>query len=195
MGYASQAFDRLAGTMDSSAITSKKQIPGSDTLQGLADSMQSSFRLESRYIEPFLRDAGIQAVSNIFQYFTREKRMWMFGPDGNTIEDFDYDPKSMQIPWSMPKEDYYKMFSLVISQGSLHGSARDRERQIAISLFRLGGVSRREMLRRLDWAGPARIDQIEQEIMNEHGGELAPDAVGKGATPQLTRGQRVGNPM
>jgi hypothetical protein len=194
MIYASQAFDRLAGSMDATALGRKNQVPGGDTIEQMRDSLQASFRLESRYIEPFLRAAGEQAVSNIFQYYTKEKRMSMFGVDGVTIEDFDYDPKSMQIPWSMPKEDYWKMFPLMISQGSLHGASRDREKQVAMSLFRLSGVSRKEMLRRLDWAGPDKIAQIEAEIAEERGAGMEPDATGKGAVPRLTRGQRTGNP-
>jgi hypothetical protein len=193
MSYATQAFERLSGTMDATSLGKKNQVPGGDTIEQMRDSMQASFRLESRYIEPFLRAAGLLAISNIFQYYTREKRMWLFGADGVTIEDFDYDPKSM-VPWSMPKEDHWKMFSLAISQGSLHGASRDRDKQVAMSLFRIGGTSRRDMLRRLDWSGPAGIAQIENEIMEEHGGSLTPDATGKGAIPRITRGARTGNP-
>lgn len=193
MQYLSQAFDRLAGTMDIAEIGAKKQIPGSDTLQGLQDQLKTSFRLESRYVEPFLRAAGIIATSNVFQYYTREKRMWMYGPDGITLEDFDYDPTTM-VPWTMPREDHWKLFSVIVSQGSLHGAARDREKQVAISLFRLGAISRREMLRRLDWGGEKKIMQIEDEIAEQNQVGLAPDATGKGQVPRLSRGQRTGNP-
>lgn len=193
MQYLSSAFDRLAMSVDVTMLGRKNQIPGGDTIEQMRDTMQAGFRLESRYIEPFLRAAGMQAVSNIFQYYTREKRMWLYGADGVTLEDFDYDPTTM-VPWTMPREDHWKLFSVIVSQGSLHGAARDREKQLAISLFRLGAISRREMLRRLDWGGPDKINQIEQEIMEEHGGSLTPDAIGKGEVPRLTRGQRVGNP-
>jgi hypothetical protein len=193
MGYASTAFDRLAGSMDMGQLMGKKQVPGGDSIEQYRDSINSAFRLESRYIEPFLRAAGRQAVALIFQYFSKEKRMAMFGADGITIEDFDYKPDTM-VPWSMPKEDHWRKFSLLISQGSLHGAQRDRDKMASMSLFRLSGISRAEMLRRLDWGGPDKIAQIQNEILEERSSGMQPDATGKGALPQMTRGQRTGNP-
>lgn len=83
------------------------------------------------------------------------------------------------------------MFSMHVAQGSLHGASKDREKQVAISLFRLGGISRREMLRRLE---VENVDQIEEELMREKSPMLEPNATGKGEVPRLTRGQRTGNP-
>lgn len=118
--------------------------------------------------------------------------MWMLGADGITWEDFDFDPGTM-IPWSAPKENHWRRFPVRITPGSTHGAKRDRDKQVAISLFRMGGISRREMLRKLGY-GESQIAQIEEEIAQEHGGSIEPDAIGKGAVPRLTRGQRVGNP-
>lgn len=188
-----QEYDRLAGTVDVASLGRKKQVPGGDTIEQMRDTMQTGFRLESRYLEPFLRDAGIQAVSHAFQFYTRGRRMRLLGPRGMTMDDFDYNP-GMMVPWTVPREDHWKLFALRIAQGSLHGAARDREKQVAISLFRLNGISRREMLRRLDWAGDDRIEQIEKEIAEERMAGVVPDATGKGEVPRLTRGARTGNP-
>jgi len=190
--YLSSAFDRLSMSMDVTMLGRKNQVPGGDTIEQMRDTMQAGFRLESRYIEPFIRAAGIQAISHAFQYYTREKRMWMYGADGVTLEDFDYDPTTL-VPWTMPREEHWKLFSIIVSQGSLHGSARDREKQVAISLFRLNAISREELLRRLDWGGPDKIAQINEEIMAMQG-SMVPDAIGKGQVPRLTRGARTGNP-
>jgi hypothetical protein len=193
MQYLGQAFDRMSGNIDATQLMNKKQISGGDTIEQLKDSQNSGFRLESRYIEPFLRSAGLIAVANIFQYWVREKRMWMFGADGVTLEDFDYDPTTM-APWTMPREDHWKLFSVVISQGSLHGAASDRLKQVAISLFRLGAVSRNELLRKMEWGGPDKLEIINQELAEQNATGMAPDATGKGQVPRLTRGARTGNP-
>jgi hypothetical protein len=97
------------------------------------------------------------------------------------------------VPWSATKEDHWRRFPVRIAAGSMHGGKTDRDKQVAISLFRMGGLSRRAMLRKLNF-GESEIDQIEQEIAAEHGGSITPDAIGKGATPRLTGGQRTGNP-
>lgn len=187
-----RSFDRQSGVMDVAAMMGKRQVPGGDTVEQFRDSSQSVYRLDARHIEPFMRASGTQFVSNFFQFWTREQRMWMLGADGITWEDFDFDPGTM-IPWSAPKENHWRRFPVRITPGSTHGAKRDRDKQVAISLFRMGGISRREMLRKLGY-GESQIAQIEEEIAQEHGGSIEPDAIGKGAVPRLTRGQRVGNP-
>ena len=193
MDRVDRAFDRQSGALDTAGMMRKNQIPGADTIEGMRDSTQSLFRLDSRHIEPFMRAAGIQFVSNIFQFWTRSQRMHMLGKDGLTWNDFDFDPGSM-VPWSAPKEDHWRQFPIHVAAGSMHGLSKDREKQVSISLFRLGGISRKAMLRKLGY-GENEIAQIEDEIMQENGGVLEPHATGKGATPRLSRSSRVGNPF
>lgn len=188
--YLVPTFDRRSGRMDVTGLGRKKQVPGGDTIEQMRDTMQTQFRIENRYVERFLKDAALQAVSNVFQYFSTQRRMKILGPDGVTWDDFDYDPRSM-VPFSMPQEDHWKLFSIQVAQGSLHGASKDRDKQLAISLFRLGGISRREMLRRLEIGN---IEQIEAELMRERQPGLIPDATGKGQVPRLSRSERTGNP-
>ena len=68
------------------------------------------------------------------------------------------------------------------------GARCDREKQLAVSFFRLGGKGRRDMLRNLGY-GEKQISQIEQARM------LQPEATGKGAVPRRSRSQRTGNPF
>lgn len=186
-----KAFNEMSGAIDTTGMMNKNQIPGSDTVVQLREGQQTAFRLESRYMEPFVRAFGTQAVSHVFQFYNREQRMKILGPAGITLEDFDYNPGHM-VPWTVPKEEHFKKFKVRITAGSMHGAAKDRTMQLSVSLFRLGGISRREMLRKLQWSN---IDQIEQEIMEQNNGELTPNATGKGAVPRLSRSARTGNPF
>lgn len=190
--YLIQTFDRRSGRLDVTGLGRKNQVPGGDTIEQMRDTMQTQFRLESRYVETFLKDAGIQVVSNIFQFYTAAMRMRLLGPNGLTMADFDFDPSTM-VPNTEPKEDHWRLFSMQVAQGSLHGAAKDRMKQVAISLFRMNGISRREMLRRLDFTD-SDIDRVEEEIARERGAQVQPHATGKGQTPRLTRGQRNANP-
>jgi hypothetical protein len=183
--YLLQSMDRHAGTVDVASLGRKNQVPGGDTIEQMRDSLQTPLRLEMRQIEAFLREAGTQAISHIFQNYTLKRRMTLFGPDGITSEDFLYDPGVM-TPYHDPKESHHKHFTLRIAPGSMHGASKDRNKQLAIVLFKIGATSRQDLLRHLEWGTPAA--QIEQELQEQ----FTPDAVGKGRTPRLVPSERVG---
>ena len=184
------AFDRQSGAFDAQGMMNKGQVSGGEVWEQVRESTGTIHRLDARHLEPFLRDAGTQFGSNYFQFWSRQQRCWMLGKDGQTWEDWDYDPGTM-VPWYAPKEDHWRKFPMRVAPGSMLGSARDREKQLSVSLFRLGGVSRREMLRKLGY-GERQIAQIEQEIQEQNQGALTPEATGKGAVPRLTRSARTG---
>ena len=118
--------------------------------------------------------------------------MWMLGKDGQTWEDWDFDPGTM-VPWYAPKEDHWKRFAVRIAAGSMHGGKKDRDRQIAISLFRMNAIDRQTLLEMLDFPN---IPQVLQRLaaQQQESPIEPPKGVGKGASPRLTRGLRVGNP-
>ena len=81
---------RRSGSLDVQGLGKKKQVSGADAIESMRDSMSSPFRLEGRYIEIALEEAGTQMVSNVFQYATLDGRLRVLGGDGVTPEDFDY---------------------------------------------------------------------------------------------------------
>ena len=188
-----QAFSRQSGTMDMAGMMEKGQVPGGDTVEQFRDHASTIYRLDSRHIEPFMRAAGTQFVSNIFQYFGRSQRMWMLGKDGITREDFDYDPGTM-VPWYAPKEDHYKRFPVRIAAGSMHGGKRDREKVAAMSLYKMNAIDRQTLLEMLDFP---KIPQVLERLQaqQEEMPVEPPKGVGKGASPRLSRGLRTGNPF
>lgn len=192
MDRVDHAFDRQSGAFDAAGMMHKNQVPGGDSVQAFADAAGAIYRLDSRHIEPFMRMAGTMFVSNIFQYWTRDQRMWMLGKDGITWEDFDYDAGSM-VPWSAVKEDHYKKFPVRIAAGSMHSGKKDRDKQIAITLFKMNAIDRETLLETL---GAPNIPRILQRLaaQEQNAPVEPPHGVGKGASPRLTRGARVGNP-
>lgn len=186
--YLLSQFERHAGTFDPGSLAKKKQVPGGDAIEQMRDLQAPHFRMEGRFIERMLKDSGILAVSNVFQYFDRPQRMRMLGADGLTYEDFDWQPDSM-VPATQIKQNFFRMFSMHVAQGSLHGSARDRERQVAIVLQRSGVISRQELLRKLEWAHAGKIKQILQELKEEHEAALGGAA---GRTPRLSASTKSG---
>ena len=177
-------FDRMSGLVDIASLAGKMQVPGGDTIEQMRDTMQAPIRLYGRYIEAFLRDAGIQAVSNIIQFYSLGRRMRILGADGVTFNDFDFDPKTI-TPAEENKFDHWKQFNFTVSPGSVHGGAKDRDKQVAMSLKQMGSISNKELLRRLDFKN---IDAIEAERAEEM--QAMAGIEQGGSQPRLTRGQR-----
>ncbi len=184
-------FDRLAGAVDTGKMAGKKQMPGGDALEQMRDMANPAIRLEGRYIEDFLRDTGTLAISNIFQMYTAKQRLRILGANGLTWQDFDYDPGNM-VPDSERKEDHWQNFSMEIAPGSLLGTNKTQEKTAAMTLFKLGAISRGALLRKLDLG--AEADAIGKELIKEHQDGSAPQG-GQGRTPRPNREARQGQPM
>lgn len=186
--YLTTEYERLSGSMDVSKLGGKKQVPGGETIEQMRDMQNTGVRLEGRYIETFLRDAGQIAVPNIFQFYTASKRFRVLGGDGLTWEDFDYDPGNM-VPAGVPPEDHIKNFSIEIAPGSLLGANKDREKSQAAALFKINAISRKMLLRRME-VPEEIIKKNEQEIEEESKTKtLSGD---KGGMPRMKRSQRQG---
>lgn len=184
-------FERLAGSMDSSKLAGKKQVPSGDSIEQMRDMQNTSARLEGRYIEAFLRDTGSMAVSNIFQFYTASRRLRILGADGLSWTDFDFDAGSM-VPTGTPPEDHVKNFAIDVAPGSLLGTNKDRNKLMAVQLFKMGAISRTSLLSMLEIGDPQKI---EKELMREQQEGIGQTGVGGnkgGGAPRATRGQRNG---
>jgi hypothetical protein len=187
--YLNAEFDRLSGSIDMGAMGKKKQMPGGDAIEQMRDSQNSSQRLDGRFLEAFLRDAGLLAMSNVFQHYQMPMRLRLLGADGITWEDFESNGPNLVPKNSLPKEDHWKSFSMQVAPGSLHGGSKDREKQIAMNLASRHLLPIKEMYRKLELGNPEQLYQSlieEQQQMGQHSGS--------GRTPrtsQQKKGQAV----
>jgi hypothetical protein len=179
-------FDKMAGLMDVNALAGKLQVPGGDTMEQMKDTMQSGIRLEGRYIEMFLRDAGVQEVSNVIQFYSAARRLQILGEDGFTWDDMQFDPIWRNKLQDEQKFDYWKQFSFRIAPGSLRSGARDRDKQVAISLSGAGKFPTRRLY---DVLGVDDADKVYSELLDEYKAGIQG---GGGPGSRLTRGQRNG---
>lgn len=189
--YSVDTIKRRSGALDIMGLSRKKQVPGGDTIENMRDAQSSPFRLEGRYVERALKQAGKQVVSRIFQFCTLDQRLKVLGADGMTYEDFDYKHDSM-VPASSPAYDHWKLFPIHIGQGSLHGSSKTLLKQVAIILRRSRDLSLRGLYRILEF--PEQADQIMQELQEEAKMGIGVQPA-KGRTERLSRGQRTGSPV
>lgn len=190
-----QSFDRHAGSIDVGSFSRKNQVPGGDTMEQIRDMQTAPVRLEGKYIEKFLKEAGEIAISHEIQYFPKKYRFAIMGNDGVTWEDYTFDPTNM-VPASHAKESFWKEFEVTMSPGSLHGANKERDQVKALTLYKAGALSLETLLRKADVGD---IQAEIQRIIKEREAGLIPGGVdpgagdaGSGRTPRLLRSQRTG---
>ena len=176
--YISPQMDRISGIVDVAGMSRKNQVPGGDTLEQMRDSLQMPIKLEERYLEAFLRDAGIQAVSNVIQFYNTRQRMYLLGEDGITMQDFEFNGDNL-IPESERDESYWKNYTFKVIPGSLRGDAKQSKIIEASSLAKMGLTSIPELLRVMG-KDPGDITNIMQELAAQAQAGIGQGATGRG---------------
>jgi hypothetical protein len=178
---------RRSGSLDISGLSRKKQVPGADAVEQMRDSMSSPFRLEGRYLEVALEDAGEQLVSNIFQYASMDSRLRILGADGVTPEDFDYRANELTPDHENPF-DHAKVMAIKVAPGSSHGSSRATRELKAFAMFSAGALSIEGLYEQTQFPAKAKVEMA--RLIDEHNKGLHSG----GKSPRQSRGARTGKP-
>ena len=180
-------MDQGSGIASVADAARKKQVPSGDTLDNIKDTIQTPLRLKGRNTEIFLRDIGTQAIPNIFQFYTMERRMYLAGEDGKTFEDFDWDPKTA-IPAGDDPEDHAHRFVFMIQPGTLLNIHRLEKAVALMRLRAIRDVSRKTLLEGLDIG--INPDEEEKRLKEEMK-NFPPPPVGKKQAGQATQGLKL----
>jgi hypothetical protein len=160
--YYEQKIKELSGTQDISNLMKLNQMPSTDTVEQLMESMSLSWRMRSRVIEVFMREYATMMAYNYAQMYTLPRRLTILGGDGVTLEDFDFDPGNL-IPDFVDPEDFdqdgnvkasslmrgplerydrsqgfLRQFSFHIAPGSLLASSEIQRKLLYLQLSRAG---------------------------------------------------------
>lgn len=156
-------MDILSGTRDLTQMMKLGQIPTSETVEKIIESMSPSIRLRSRVLEAFIREFAMMLLSNFFQFYDVGKRIAVLGPDGMTFEDFDYDPGTM-IPDFITADDeargfirpryerareFLRQFTYHVAPGSLLAASEITTKLLYIQLARAGWMDIWTLLEKL----------------------------------------------
>lgn len=163
--YAQNEMDDDSGLLDLSAIARKKVSPAGDTLEQLKESQQTIMRLRGRYIEIAVRDLGDQMTPNFCQFYTLNRRMWMFGRLGVTSQDvFDANLRTM-VPAGKDPIEHAAMFSFEVTNGSLLNVNQGDQRMLAMALRRQKDMDRKTLYQQLDME--QLYDQVKKGLDDE----------------------------
>lgn len=113
-----------AGTVDWANVLNKGQIPSPEAASAMINAATGHIRDTSRTLEAFMREYAMQVAFNIAQYWTKKKRLRLFGPKGLTVEDFDPDGPNM-VPYHIG-EDYNQDGSVKEDRHSSFRPRRER---------------------------------------------------------------------
>ena len=95
MQQAKESGARLMGLHDLTAMAKAAQVPGSDTIEKMAELAGPIATDMSRNMEASMRDWAEQWKAHFFEFYTVKKRWQILGRDGVTKEDFDFDPSTL----------------------------------------------------------------------------------------------------
>lgn len=164
LGIASQEMDTSSGIAAFNRMVGKKQVPGGDTFDQVRNAQNTPIRLKGRMIESFMNDLGNMLVPSIAQFYGARRRMFMFGMDGLTNEDFDYDPGSM-VPAGMTPYDHMRNFQFTVAPDSLLRLNQMDKIQALFKLRQMGDVDSKTLIESLDMGLDA--DLIKKRLFAE----------------------------
>lgn len=159
-----QQMDYLSGVKDLiGQIAQAGQIPSAETIESMIQNMTPANRGRSRVMEAFMREFAIMTMSNFMQFYTLPMRLAILGPNGDSYQDYDYDPGSL-VPMFLGNEldangvtktealsngprpraeravEFLKYFTFHVAPGSLLNAAQMEQKMIYLQLARMGYI-------------------------------------------------------
>jgi hypothetical protein len=119
---------------------SKKQVPGSDSLDTILNSRSLPIRVKSRALASFAENGGEMVIANMLQFYSVAHRVNVLGAKGFSASDFTPIYGS-GLPSGMAPETFVRHFSGTVSRGTILESQRESEKQTAIMLAKMGKLS------------------------------------------------------
>src|SRR5208337_5011882 len=133
-------FDMNSGSSAIQQAMSKKQVPGSDSLDTILNSRSLPIRVKSRALASFAEEGGAMVISDMLQFYSASHRVNILGAKG--FSDSDFTPIYGQaVPRGMKPEEFVRKFSGVCRRDTILESQRESEKQTALVLAKLGKLS------------------------------------------------------
>jgi hypothetical protein len=201
-----ESAKELTGTQELTSLVQLGQLPSSETIERLLESMSPAIRLRSRVMEAFMREIAMITLMNFFQFYTKAQRIAVLGPRGQTFEDYDFDPDTLipdmlsmglmddagnPLPRYERAREFIRYFTYQIAPGSLLAASEVTDKLMYLQLSRMGFVDPITLLEKLgvnNIADPKILDAAGQTIMSRlqwaqaAGITMAPGPAGASAT-------------
>jgi hypothetical protein len=169
--YYESKIKELSGSQDISSLMKLNQLPSSDSIESIMESMSLTWRLRSRVVEVFMREYALMMAYNFAQFYTLPRRLTILGGEGVTMQDFDFDPGSL-VPDFVDSNDFDESGNVraeVLDRGPLprYERAREHLRQFSFHIAPGSLLAASEMQRKLLYLQLARAGMIDQTTLLE----------------------------
>lgn len=179
-----QSLDLISG-MNDAAKGSGSPSQSGVAVESLQIAAQTTIRLQTRRLEAWLERLFQKAIALIYQYFTGERVLKIFGP-GMELVTHIFDRAVLTFGLSGAQiEEAFRDYALSIRPGSSLNATRVQRGVLAGNLYTMGLVPGVDVLKAVEWQRPAetiqeaRRDQVERtQVM------AAAAAMGGGPPPQ-----------
>lgn len=194
--YYEQKIKELSGTQDVSNLMRLNQVPSSDSIETIMESMSLTWRMRSRVIEVFMREFAEMQAYNYTQFYNLPLRLTILGGEGVTLQDYDFDPDSLvpdfvhssdfDMETNMPTieamdrgplprydraREFLRQFSFHIAPGSLLASSELQRKLMYLQLSRAGLIDHWTLLDVLGIPNvgnpPMGVNTITERLMAE----------------------------
>lgn len=160
---------KLTGLSDMAALGKAAQIPSGDTIEKLQEASGPLATDMSRNMEAMLREMGEQFKGLAFEFYNARRRWQLFGPDGLTKEDFDYDPgeltpSTLDLPGkgkggtrAERARAHMMNFEFTITPNSIYQTTQSTRRLLLLQMARMGmPISPYTLMDQFDVPNPGR---------------------------------------
>ncbi len=193
-----KTMDELSGVADVRQLMNLNQIPTSETIERMMESMSLTIRRRSRVLEVAMRETAQILASDFIQFYNAPRRIAILGPrDGVTFEDFDFDPYTM-VPVTLGGPDrehrsieFMRQFKYYVAPGSLLAASSVTKKLLYLQLARAGWMDIETLFDVLEIPNPQQVMQRLQ-IQNMTGLQGQVNPAGRKASGQQMPTMRAG---
>lgn len=145
--YLKNEMDEISGVRGLKELAQLKQMPSADTIEKYMEALSPILKTRSRSMEVSLGELAEQLKVGFFQYYDQRRRFDIIGPDGVSIEDFDFDPDSL-VPAGLPDasgklppreeraKTHHRNFKFNVAPNSFLNVSHTEQKMLILQLFR-----------------------------------------------------------
>lgn len=212
-----QKFDELAEIPSLQFMSQLRQMPSEDSIEKYHESMTPGLNLEGRLVELALREMADMLKVNVFQFYSKTRRMLMLGDAGTALQDLDFDPDTLvpsmkpgdkgytpELDWQLPREQralwFHRLFAFYVRPRSILGMHSQEEQMKYVQLNRAGQLDFWTLMGKLEIENAGTPPPIPLPVrqwppIDPKTGDVPRDAKGNVIYPRDAQGLPVPPPM
>jgi hypothetical protein len=184
MTFLVQSLDLISGLNDAARGSGSPSQSGV-AVESLQIAAQTVIRLQARRLESFLERLFQKAIACIYQYYTGERVLKIYGP-GMELQTYIFDRAVLTFGLQGAEiEAAFRDFSLSVKPGSSLNATRIQKGVLAGNLYQMQLIPGVDVLKQVEWAYPEEtIQEARKDLIERTQVAMAAQAMGGAQQPQ-----------